>query len=363
MNKIEYLRLLVGIIKGKKLKLTKFLIKILIEKCTMPADLALYYIFLFSYAPFFKPGHKKIFIGYYYGNPSNDKKVLSADWYFFSSRLDRTKFDFFYLQDKFNFFPTSKTILKILYNKSNEIYFSSYAYDKINHLSPIQIKFLKKKLKINTNFVWYDTASKKFFNPALFNLFEEAKNNIIIDNPNFIRHFRYKENNVQIGRPSYNYKKIKSIFNLNFKKTIDVSFIGSVSAYRQKRSRSLQFLEEQNIPITISTADRSKFIPDKDYWKLLASSKITINFSKSMDYHQCKARVFEAIYSECLLLESFNNQICHFFKPGIHFVFFKNDLDLRNKILFFLKNEKIRKKITSEAKKYLLAKYSSSLIL
>jgi spore maturation protein CgeB len=108
----------------------------------------------------------------------------------------------------------------------------------------------------------------------------------------------------------------------------------------------------------ISTNNRKEFLSDKEYYKILSESKISINFSYGINCHQTKGRVFDSIFYECLVIEEKNSQITNFFEPGKEIVFFENKEDLLNKILYYLENDFERKSICRNAKKKLLEKYN-----
>ena len=90
----------------------------------------------------------------------------------------------------------------------------------------------------------------------------------------------------------------------------------------------------------------------EEYFELLGKSKICINFSESsMGKHQLKGRVYEALASKCLLLESENNQTKILFKLNKEFVSFKDPNDMIQKIKYFLENQIILKESAEEGNK------------
>lgn len=142
---------------------------------------------------------------------------------------------------------------------------------------------------------------------------------------------------------------------------IDVSFLGSTSAYRTNRKKYLNVidtLEKKGYRCVIgggtSANSRMKM---SDYAEIYRRSKVVINFSESVNgAHHIKGRVFEAIASGALLLESDNEETAKMFCRHLDYVPFFDPEDLLKKLEFYLSNPSERDKVASKA----FSKYQSN---
>jgi spore maturation protein CgeB len=143
-------------------------------------------------------------------------------------------------------------------------------------------------------------------------------------------------------------------------KDIDISFMGQIGDYRSYRATSINHLRKSGINGFFSTEDRSAQVSHEDYASIMGRSKIVINFSQSVDGHQSKGRVMEAIRSGALLLESENNQTSELFLLGEHYISFVDEHDLLEKAQYYLINDDKRDKIAQAARSYLIENYSNN---
>jgi spore maturation protein CgeB len=138
----------------------------------------------------------------------------------------------------------------------------------------------------------------------------------------------------------------------NFDRTFDFSFIGQVSSYRDYRFSFVNALKSLNYEsaIYISNSRKSQISRDK-YLDLLAQSKISINFSESVNgTHQIKLRVWEILLSGSLLLEQKNLETCNYFVDGEHYISFDSEGDLKNKLNYYLNNQDLVTQIALNGK-------------
>ena len=92
----------------------------------------------------------------------------------------------------------------------------------------------------------------------------------------------------------------------------------------------------------------------EEYAEILNRSKISLNFSMSLDCHQLKGRVLEIISSEALLMETENDQTSQIFKNKKEYVSFSNHKDMIEKIKLYLREDTLRLKIARQGRKKLL---------
>lgn len=146
-------------------------------------------------------------------------------------------------------------------------------------------------------------------------------------------------------------------------KKIDVSFIGSLFGYNNIRLNYINYLINNGVHVFRAGGQREDKLSWEDYAQFIRSSKININFSESalIGTFQCKGRVFESISSNSFLLEKENECTRRRFKVGEHYVEFNTEQDLKDKISYFLKNEKERIEIANNAYNFYNKNYSSTI--
>jgi hypothetical protein len=272
----------------------------------------------------------------------------------------KKKIIIYYYDFKKIFFCSTKILLEIAKLPPAVIFFDSLP-NKFNNLSIYQIKILSFFLKSKFICVISDTCDKNYFlsNIKYFKVFDKLN---IIDNPNYKKIWIYNQKNlillnkVNIVQLVFDFNKFYNKYNLCFSnKKINCCFIGQINSYRDPRKRYLDYLLKNNISIYNSNNERANFgnLSYKNYYQILSNSKIGINFSESVYRHQLKARVWQLMICETMLLETYNDQITFYFEPGKDFIFFYNEQDLKEKINFYTKNDYLRTKIARNAKKKL----------
>jgi hypothetical protein len=222
-----------------------------------------------------------------------------------------------------------------------------------NHPDPKTIQLLNEKFGIRFAAIWWDTCSRNF--EQLAKQYTEVVNsNVVIDNPRLL-HIDRVSRFLSMWAPQDD-----SLFKPAHIKDIDVSFMGQIDDYRSYRANSIKYLRKSGINGFFSTEDRSAQVSHEDYASVMGRSKMVINFSQSVDGHQSKGRVMEAIRSGALLLESENNQTSELFIPGKHYISFSDEHDLLEKVQYYLIHEDKRAKIARAARSYLIKNYSNN---
>jgi hypothetical protein len=83
------------------------------------------------------------------------------------------------------------------------------------------------------------------------------------------------------------------------------------------------------------------------YYKKIKNSKILINLSRgSYKKHYSSDRIATLIGNGCFVLNEDKNKYSDFFDNKNELINFKSELDLKNKILFYLNKPKLRKAIS-----------------
>jgi len=145
----------------------------------------------------------------------------------------------------------------------------------------------------------------------------------------------------------------------NQKRTIDVSFAGSVGNYPD-RQYALERIRKAGIDVLQSGGQREQKLSIEDYASIHQKSRIALNFSKAVSQrgYQAKGRVFEVTLAGALLLEEDNVHIKRWFEPGEDYVPFLGEDDLIDKIKYYLHHEDEREGIARNGRNKALRFYN-----
>lgn len=152
----------------------------------------------------------------------------------------------------------------------------------------------------------------------------------------------------------------ETLFYPSNEKDISTSFIGSPRYY--ERVKYLQYLLTNKVNVVIDGGQREKKLTPKQYADLIRKSKINLNFPYSPSgFDQCKGRVWEILSTKGFLLERKNEATQRMLTPGKDYVEFTDELDLKNKINYYLEHEDERKAIEEQGYKTYCEKYSAKI--
>ena len=146
-------------------------------------------------------------------------------------------------------------------------------------------------------------------------------------------------------------------------RTVDVSFIGSVSQY-PRRKLAIGFLLENEIGVFCRGGQLYDHISIDDYADYLRMSKISLNFPHaafSEDEYHCKGRVIEITLCGALLIEQENQETRKWFEPGIDYVDYKDERDLLEKTKYYLANPNELKEIAARGAAKAASCYSADM--
>lgn len=149
------------------------------------------------------------------------------------------------------------------------------------------------------------------------------------------------------------YKKQK------LKKEIDIAIFGSAEGTRKKWIDYLSASFPNNFKNIGSLIDKTLSISKNDYVKKINQTKIFIN-TQTYDWReQLKGKIREALMCGVFILEEDNAQTRAFIPEGKGIIYFNSKTDLKEKIEFYLENEKEREKIALEGYEWFKQNYSS----
>mgnify|MGYP001158550169 FL=1 len=235
------------------------------------------------------------------------------------------------------------------------IILSSYTPGRLHQPEFDFLKLIKSNANIPFINIWHDSIGSvldesKLIKSPLIDL------HVLLDSANLLNKAGNKDKYIRLWAP------IDQTFFYNRKidnRDISVSFLGSTSSYRDIRKPYLDYLLSNNIDLYFSGGQREELMSLEEYASILKRSKISINFSFSVDEQsQLKVRVFEILYSGSLLLESKNNETRKYFTPGVDYVEYVSKEDLLHKIRYYIAHEDERIKIALSGHKKATTIYS-----
>jgi hypothetical protein len=124
---------------------------------------------------------------------------------------------------------------------------------------------------------------------------------------------------------------------------IDVSFLGRMY---NEREIFLRYLLVHGIPVSLGHwTDEASKVPLDLYAETLKRSKMTLNTARTGEGDTLKWRVMEATLAGTLLLEFADGTTKKWYEPMVDYVPFENEVDLLDKVRFFLTHEAERAQI------------------
>lgn len=305
--------------------------------------------------------YKKSFISL-----GHDVQTLNLDNYFNLSKLNRA---LNWILDIPRYFGIEKANLKLI-EKANDFKPDLIFLKKPNLIKPSTVSKLKSE-----NILLFSWTSDSIFYKK--NVSKNFLKSLSLYDCNF---FQNKLNIPFSER--YNSKKSKhlySSFNENIHYPIkveenevkkwgaDIVFIGTYSP-NEKRGKWLEKLcgDGYNIKVygnrwhrclKCSCLRKNKNIAyeafyGKDFSRIISSSKIIINFLREHNKDSHNSRTFEIPACKGFMLhEKVRKEATSIFEDGEEAVFFDSYKDLKNKIDYFLENNKERKKIANNGYK------------
>jgi hypothetical protein len=225
------------------------------------------------------------------------------------------------------------------------------------HPSVESLRFIRERMKIPLAAIWWDTCSENV-GKALQPLMGYFDVNVIIENPN-LYHFDKEDPLFHRILPLWA-PQDENLYCPGVTRDIPVSFLGQVSSYRSVRKEYIDYLVDQKVDGYFSTNDRVDQVSHAEYGKLMSRSKIALNFSHSVTGHQLKGRIFDAMLSGAMLLESENDQITQLFTPMKDYVPFSSKEDMLNKIRYYLSNQKEAVAIAEQGQLTAIKNYNSN---
>lgn len=128
---------------------------------------------------------------------------------------------------------------------------------------------------------------------------------------------------------------------------IDVVFSGSYGLGREERQHYLQHLIDNGIKLVAGGSEGRDHFTTEEYADRYKRSKLALSFSQAHGMNVVNARPFEAMSCGSMLLEQESPELAKLFTPGVDYVEWKDDIDLLEKVRYYLEHEEERKTIAN----------------
>lgn len=147
--------------------------------------------------------------------------------------------------------------------------------------------------------------------------------------------------------------------NPNKDRNIDVLFYGSYGLGREERQKYLLHLMNNGINVVAGGSEGRDHFSTEDYADGYKRAKIALSFSKAHGMNVVNARPFEAMSCGALLMEQSSPELAKLYEPGKDYVEWTDEIDLLNKVRYYLEHEDERKQIADSGCKKTQELYSA----
>ena len=256
---------------------------------------------------------------------------------------------------KFNKDKMNRDFLRIIEKEKPNYVFLWLIYDEFYPKTLFSIKKISPKTKV-INFCGDDDA--QFYDYSSLNSFFVDYS--LITHKEFIKSYKNKAF-FSVGTNTKQFRP------LDLKKEYDISFIGTP---KTDRAEFVSYLMNKGIKIKVFGAGWGQypqfkkiyggFLDKEDYTKVINRSKINLCFNKNyLGNTHVIQKFFEINACKSFMLTEYCKGYSDLFKLGKELVMFKDEKELYNKIIYYLKNEKERERIAERAYNKIIKKYSS----
>ena len=130
--------------------------------------------------------------------------------------------------------------------------------------------------------------------------------------------------------------------NPNLPRDIDVIFLGSYGLGREERQFYLKYLLDNKINLICGGSEGRDHFSTADYAGGYKKAKIALSFSKAHGMSVVNARVFEVMNCGACLFEQKSEELSKLYTPGVDYVEWINEIDLLDKVKYYLTHEEER---------------------
>jgi len=145
----------------------------------------------------------------------------------------------------------------------------------------------------------------------------------------------------------------------NFKRDTDVIFSGSFGLGREDRQKVLKYLEDNGINLVKGGSECGDHYPTQEYADKYKKSKMALSFATACGVDVVNARVFEVMHCGALLMNHKSEELTKLYTPGVDYVEWTDEVDLLNKVRYYLEHEEERLSIAANGCKKTQELYSA----
>ncbi len=147
--------------------------------------------------------------------------------------------------------------------------------------------------------------------------------------------------------------------NPNKVRDIDIVFSGSFGLGREERQKYMLYLLDNGIKLIHGGSEGRDHFTTEEYADRYKRSKLALSFSKAHGMNVVNARPFEAMSCGAMLLEQKSDELAKLYTPGVDYVEWTDEVDLLNKVRYYLEHEDERTLIASNGCKKTQELYSA----
>ena len=127
--------------------------------------------------------------------------------------------------------------------------------------------------------------------------------------------------------------------NPNKVRDIDIVFSGSFGLGREERQKAMVHLLDNGIKLVHGGSEGRDHFTTEEYADRYKRAKLSLSFSKAHGLNVVNARPFEAMLCGSMLLEQESPELAKLYTPYIDYVPWKDEVDLLNKVRYYLEND------------------------
>ena len=317
-------------------------------------------------------------------NLKNKKRLFYSFFNKINLGLKNFPFKLLPISDR-DFIRDNRSLLDLLGKKNfNNHIISSVKFFKpdliiLGHTDRIEIKTLLKIRNLNKNIIiiklFIDSISDEYFNfKKVFYDYKYLDNIFISSNPNKltdhdklkkIKFLPYPVDKKIDYEKSFHIKnkKIDVFFALSHGQNRGILKSGKIDE-REYFLKTLKFLLPYNVKFICIGINNHQPVWGNNFYKKIINSKILINLSRGKyKKHYSSDRISTLMGNGCFVLNEKVNEYSDYFDKKNELINFDNVVDLKNKIIFFLKNERLRNLISQKSYKKYHSKINTKIVI
>lgn len=140
---------------------------------------------------------------------------------------------------------------------------------------------------------------------------------------------------------------------------IDVVFSGSYGLGREERQHYLTYLLNNGVKLVCGGSEGRDHFSTEEYADRYKRAKLALSFSKAHGMNVVNARPFEVLACGAMLLEQDSPELARLFTPYVDYVPWTTEVDLLEKVRYYLSHEEERLFISKNGCKKIESLYSA----